>query len=79
VRCEVAVEVTTHLRGIAAKAGEEIELFLQLGLGADSAGKLAHFVKVLLILDDHRWVGFPFATGWPNASPARGVSGREAG
>jgi hypothetical protein len=58
VRCEVAVEVTAHLGGIAAEAGEKVELFLELGLGADGAGKLAHFVKVLLILDDHHWVGF---------------------
>jgi hypothetical protein len=28
VRCEVAVEVAAHLRGITAKPGEEIELFL---------------------------------------------------
>jgi hypothetical protein len=42
-------------------------LLLQLVLGANAAGKLAHFVKVLLILDDHHWVGFPFAAGLPNA------------
>ena len=36
-----------------------IELVLQLGLGADGAGKLAHFIKVLLVLDDHHWVNFP--------------------
>src|ERR1700730_4888896 len=31
VRCEVAVEATAHLGGIAAEAGEAIELLLQLG------------------------------------------------
>src|SRR6516225_1680510 len=56
---KVAIEATAHFGGIAAETGEEIEAFLQLGVGSDRGGKLADFVEVLLVLDDqHSVVSF---------------------
>ena len=53
--CKVAIEAAAHFGGIA-ETGEKIETFLQLGVGSDRAGKLAHFVEVLLVLDDQHLV-----------------------
>jgi hypothetical protein len=33
--CKVAIEATAHFGGIAAETGEEIEAFLQLGIGSE--------------------------------------------
>src|SRR5260370_31706998 len=52
VGCKVAIEATAYFGGIAAETGEEIEAFLQLGVGPDRAGRLAQFGEVLLGLDD---------------------------
>jgi hypothetical protein len=56
VGCKVAIEAAAHFGGIAAETGEEIETFLQLGVGSDREGKLAHFVEVFLVLDDQHLV-----------------------
>jgi hypothetical protein len=45
-------------------------VFLQLGIGSDRAGKLAHFVEVLLVLDDqHLVVSFQGGIAAAEAAP----------
>jgi len=68
VRGEVAIEAASHFGGIAAETGQEIEVFLQLGVGSDRAGKLAYFVEVLLVLDDQHLV-VSFQVGLPRRKP----------
>src|ERR1700739_356906 len=74
VGCKVAIEATAHFGGIAAETGEEIEAFLQLGVGSDRAGKFAHFVEGLLVLEDQHSV-LSFHSGMAAAEAARGAAG----
>jgi hypothetical protein len=73
VGCKVAIEAAADFGGIAAETGKEIEAFLQLGVGSDRAGKLAHFVEVLLVLDDQHLV-VSFQGGIAAAEAARGAA-----
>src|SRR6516165_7071713 len=58
-RCTVGIEPAAYFGGIAAEAGEKVEVPLQLGAGFDRAGKISHAIEVLLVLDDqHSVVSF---------------------
>jgi hypothetical protein len=72
VGCEVAKEAAARFGGITAETSDEIEVFLQLGVGSDRAGKLAHFVEVLLVLDES---GLLFRVGLSRRRKPRAVQG----
>jgi len=68
VRGEVAIEAAAHVGGIAAETGQKIKVFLQLGVGSDRAGKLAHLSKCSWFSMINTWWS-PFSMGLPRRKP----------
>jgi hypothetical protein len=68
VRGEVAIEAAAHFGGIAPETGQEIEVFLQLGVGSDRGANSRTLSKCSWFSMINTWWS-PFRMGLPRRKP----------
>jgi hypothetical protein len=68
VRGEVAIEAAAHFGGIAAETGQEIEVFLQLGVGSAERANSRTLSKCSWFSMINTWWS-PFRVGLPRRKP----------